>query len=328
MTYTIKRHVRNCSVIVIGGAGFLGSHLVDYLCDHRGCEVLVLDNFVSGQLKHIHHEASWQHFDLNKDVSGLGRICKSHGAKFVFNYAAQPYIPKCYDNPELYLSTNGASVLAMLEHCHGAGVQGVLQVSSAEIYGSCQGRITEKDYVEPHSTYGVSKALADGLVQVRWREAGVPAIAMRQFNCVGERETHEYVIPEIISQLALQGGKAGRATIRLGNNSTRDFQYAGDAVRMAVSLMEHGEFGEVYNMGSEECHKIYDVANLIADLMGHPSPVIEPDPARVRKWEIWHLQSNNSKLYATIPERPATSFRDALKATISYYHSNGNKWDW
>jgi len=70
----------------------------------------------------------------------------------------------------------------------------------------------------------------------------------------GERETHDYVIPTIISQLA-QG-----PVVSLGNNSFRDFQYAGDAVRMAVELLEKGEFGEVYNMGSEDGIMIYDLA--------------------------------------------------------------------
>ena len=163
---------------------------------------------------------------------------------------------------------------------------------------------------------------ADGLVQVRWREAGVPAIAMRQFNCVGERETHEYVIPEIISQLS----KSNK--VNLGNNSFRDFQYAGDAVSMAVELLEKGEFGEVYNMGSEDGIKIYDLAHLIGKIMGHYKVEVITDEARVRPWEIWHLQSDNTKLYDAISTRPQVCMEDAVKKTINYYKQNGSKWDW
>ena len=184
------------------------------------------------------------------------------------------------------------------------------------------GKIKESDPVEPHSTYGVSKAAADGLVQVRWKEAGVPGIAMRQFNCVGERETHEYVIPEIISQLAESN------VVRLGNNSFRDFQYAGDAVKMAVELLEKGEFGEVYNMGSEGGIKIYELAELIGKLIGYDSIQIDVDQARVRPWEIWHLQSDNTKLYSIIDQKPEVDLEEALRRTIDFYYKNNKKWDW
>ena len=127
-------------------------------------------------------------------------------------------------------------------------VKGILQVSSAEIYGDAPNHpIDEKYPANPHSTYGASKLAIDALVQARWREAKTPAIALRQFNCVGENETHPYIIPEIVRQL-----DGEFSTVMLGNNSFRDFQYAGDAVRMAVELLEKGNFGEVYNMGSQE----------------------------------------------------------------------------
>ena len=145
---------------------------------------------------------------------------------------------------------------------------------------------------------------------------------MRQFNCVGERESHPYVIPEIIYQMD-QSNK-----IKLGNNSFRDFQYSGDAVRMAVELLEKGEFGEVYNMGSEGGIQIYDLARLIGKLMGHESVEIETDQSRVRPWEIWHLQSDNTKLYSVIGQKTPTPLEEALQKTIDYYVKNGRKWDW
>jgi nucleoside-diphosphate-sugar epimerase len=308
-------------VCVIGGAGFLGSHLVDHLIDDRDCEVLVLDNLITGLRKHIHKDAEFQWFDIRDDEDELSRILKEHNIEYVFNYAAEPYIPECFDRPMHFFQINATAVLKVLSACHKAGVKAILQVSSAEIYGDMKGKIKETDPVEAHSTYGVSKLAADGLVQVRWKEAKVPAIAMRQFNCVGERETHEYVIPEIISQLAKS------STVDLGNNSFRDFQYAGDAIKMAVSLLENGEFGEVYNMGSESGIQIYDLAHLIGKLMGHESVEIRVDQDRVRPWEIWHLQSDNTKLYESIPLRPEVSLEESLNRTINYFNKNNYTWD-
>lgn len=315
------RDISGRKVCVIGGAGFLGSHLVDYLIDQRHCQVLVLDNLITGLRKHLHASAEFRWFDIRDQEDELSRILSEFGAEYVFNYAAEPYIPECFERPLHFFEINATAVLKVLNSCQRAGIKGILQVSSAEIYGDMTGKIKETDPVIAHSTYGVSKLAADGLVQVRWREAGVPSIAMRQFNCVGERETHEYVIPEIISQLAKSD------TVRLGNNSFRDFQYAGDAVRMAVDLLEHGQFGEVYNMGSESGIKIYELAELIGRLMGHARISIEVDQKRVRPWEIWHLQSDNSKLYGAIKARPEVTLEDALQRTIKYFRSNGNQWD-
>lgn len=314
------RTIKDTNVCVIGGAGFLGSHLVDYLIEERSCKVVVLDNLITGKKEHLHPDAEFIWFDIRDDEHELAKIFKQYDIEYVFNYAAEPYIPECFDRPMHFFDINATAVLKVLNACQIASTKGLLQVSSAEIYGDMVGKIKESDPITPHSTYGVSKAAADGLVQVRWREAGVPAIAMRQFNCVGERETHEYVIPEIISQLAVSN------KVNLGNNSFRDFQYAGDAVRMAVELLEKGEFGEVYNMGSEGGIKIYELAELIGSLMGHDSVEIVVDQARVRPWEIWHLQSDNTKLYSMIGTKNPTPLKEALEKTIKYFYSNGNKW--
>lgn len=314
-------NIRNKRVCVIGGAGFLGSHLVDYLIEEKNCYVLVLDNLISGLKKHIHPKAEFIWYDIRDDEHELIGLLKGHEIEYVFNYAAEPYIPEGFERPKHFFIINALAVLNVLNACQKAGVKKILQVSSAEIYGDMKGKITEKDMVVAHSTYGVSKMAADGLVQVRWREANVPAIAMRQFNCVGERETHEYVIPEIIGQLA-EG-----PVVRLGNNSFRDFQYAGDAVRMAVELLEKGDCGEVYNMGSEDGIQIYDLAHLIGKLMGHEKIEIITEQKRVRPWEIWHLQSDNTKLYSAINYRPKVKLEEALKRTIKYYLDNGKKWD-
>ena len=308
---------------VIGGAGFLGSHLVDHLVE-RECQVLVIDNLISGHRKFVNPSATFLWYDIRDSEEGLKKILLDHKVEYVFNYAAEPYIPVSFERPLHVFNINAFAVLKVLHAAQEAGVKGILQVSSAEIYGDTYGLISEEDVVDPHSSYGVSKVAADGFVKVRWREAKTPAIALRQFNCVGERETHPYVIPEIISQISRANSK--EVVVKLGNNTYRDFQYAGDAVRFAVELLEKGEFGEVYNMGSQETISIYRLAMLIGKLMG-VEVTIEEDVTRKRPWEIWHLQSDNHKLYGIIDARPQVFLEQALKKTIDYYMANGKQWD-
>jgi nucleoside-diphosphate-sugar epimerase len=287
--------------------------------------VLVIDNLITGRRDFIPDGAVFEHTDITTSEDYMRKLFLHYQVRYVFNYAAEPYVPFSFKRPLHVFNVNAMGAMKVMNAAWEAGCEGILQVSSAEIYGDgvhATGKMREDQDVVPHSSYGASKSAIDAIVQVRWREAQTPAIALRQFNCVGERETHPYVIPEIIDQL-----NKG-PTVYLGNNSARDFQYAGDAVRMAANLLELGEFGQVYNMGSEGTIKIYDLAHLIGKLMGHEHITIVVDTSRIRPWEIWHLQSDNTKLYGTITERPRVSLEDALRHTIDYYRGNGCKWPW
>lgn len=378
------RSINKTSVCVVGGAGFLGSHLVDYLIEKRDCRVLVVDNLCVGRREFIHPKASFLHHDITASEDYFLSALLDHNCRYVFNYAAYPYIPDSFARPMHVANVNFFGAMKVINAAETAGVDAILQVSSAEIYGEgarvpksdpaagyesrIDGKIAENAVVAPHSTYGASKAAIDYYCQARWREAKVPVIALRQFNCVGERETHPYVVPEIISQLARHtvqtrgnvcelcglpmpadelmfryhgltetceearircGGSAVRppAKISLGNNSARDFMYAGDAVTMAVELLERGSFGEVYNLGSESSVKIYDLARIVGKLMGFSDVQIEQDSARVRPWEIWHLQSDNTKIHQAVSHRPAVTLEEALRRTVEYYRRTGS-WCW
>ena len=307
------------NVAVIGGAGFLGSHLVDYLVE-CGNNVFVLDNLISGRKDFVNPKAKFIWCDITHSETSLYKIFMANKIDFVFNYAASPYVPDSYDRPLHVFDINARGALMVMNAAQAAEVSGILQVSSAEIYGDLVGKIKETHPATPHSTYGAAKLAIDSLVQTRWREAKCPVISLRQFNCLGERDVlHPYVITEIYRQ-ALKSDY-----VHLGNNSFRDFMYAGDAVRVAVELLEKGKFGEVYNLGSEDGIKIYDLARMIGIFMGKDI-FVEEDDSRKRAWEVWHLQSDNTKIYETVGYRPEVTLEKAVQWTIEYYKDNPDKW--
>jgi UDP-glucose 4-epimerase len=129
------RKIENVKTCVIGGAGFIGSHLVDYLINERNCEVIVLDNLITGQVKNINKKADFIWFDIRDNENELTRILKENQIDYVFNYAAEPYIPECFERPMHFFDINATSVLRVLNACQSANIKGLLQVSSAEIYG-------------------------------------------------------------------------------------------------------------------------------------------------------------------------------------------------
>lgn len=302
--------------LVIGGAGFIGSHIVEELVA-RGKQVVVMDNLISGCKDFLPYSVKFIWGDI-RSPKDLDRVFKEGPFERVINLAAQPYIPKCYDDPELFFETNANGTLNVLRACERYEVERMLQYASAEEYGTQTGKISEDTAVRPQSTYGVSKVAADYLVQVRQRESGLRAIAVRQFNCYGPRETHEYVIPEIISQLD-RG-----PVVALGNiHAARDFLYVKDAVNYALELLEKGDPGEIYNLGASDCITIEKLAHLIGRLMGHKSIEIKIDPAKLRPWDIERLESDNTKINLTVKYRPQTSFEDGLKLTIDYFRKYG-----
>lgn len=312
------RRIVSANVAVVGGAGFLGSHLVEYLIRDRQCNVLVIDNLCAGRLEFIPSGAAFKHGDITGSEEYLVKLFREFRVEYVFNYAAYPYVPDSFERPLHVFGVNAFGALKVINAAQTAGCKAVLQVSSAEIYGSCSGHISELDTVEPHSSYGASKAAIDSLVQVRWRESKTPVISLRQFNCIGERDfMHPYVVPEIIMQMYHNGLAQGKSTvdIRLGNNSERDFMYAGDAVRMATELLEKGEFGEVYNLGAETTISVYELARMIGRIAEVDVTVV-PDEKRMRPWEIWQLLADDTKIYSTISYRPQVDLTEALTRTI------------
>lgn len=358
------RNIKNSKVAVVGGAGFLGSHAVNHLIEDRDCKVTVIDNLCAGRREFVHPRADFIHHDITTSEAYLCTLFKELEIEYVFNWAAHPYVPLSFERPSHVFMTNAVGAMNVINAAHEAGVKGILQVSSAEIYGgldkerteywhnkfrelatTCrdneetpyglsedevtQGfKIPENQPVSPHSSYGASKAAIDFYVQSRWKEANVPALSLRQFNCVGERETHPYVVPEIIGQLFRNKTSNGGLSIRLGNNSVRDFLYAGDAVRYAVELLEKGEFGAVYNLGSESGVKIYDLAQMLADVVNAGRIHVVEEAARKRPWEIWHLQSDNTKINGVCSYRPAVPLKEALARAVEWFRGNGERWPW
>lgn len=325
------------NVCVVGGAGFLGSHLVNHLIKDKKCNVIVLDNLCVGRREFIHPKATFVHHDITGSEEFMRNIFAASQVRYVFNYAAWPYIPDSFDRPMQVFNVNAMGAIKVISAAQAAGCFGILQVSSAEIYGeSATGHyISESHPVRPHSTYGSAKAAVDYYCQSSYMERKTPVIALRQFNCVGERETHPYVIPEILSQLYYKEGHGQRDgmyyKIRLGNNSERDFLYAGDAVAIAADLLdksvESGKFGRVYNLGSESSIRIYDLAIRIGELTKR-SVAIEVDDARKRPWEIWSLKSRNDEIYSMTEVRPSVSLNEALIRTIDDFQKHGHKWCW
>ncbi len=315
----------NKNVLVTGGAGFIGSTVVRELLNQHA-NVIVLDNFISG-----HPDNLIEVKDKIKLIEGdirderLTEFFKNDEIEYIFNLAAHPYIPECYERPREFFDVDAKAVLNLLLCAQEAGVKRIIQYSTSEVYGTAKHvPMDEHHPVNPMSTYAVSKLAADRLCYTMFHERQVPVIILRQFNVYGPRETHPYVIPEIIKQL-----DKGNA-LKLGNiKASRDLTYVTDAAKGAIELMKADKaVGDVFNMGSGEEWTVEELAHTLGEIMGHKNIQIEVDKARLRPLDVERLNANYFKMHKLTDWRPTVKLKEGLQKTIDFFNENGKTWLW
>lgn len=307
------------SVLVTGGAGFIGSHLVERLLD-QGAQVRVLARYSStgswGQLTGLAH-----HYPQQLEMR-LGTISDPHFVRqccedidTVFHLAALIGIPYSYVAPSHYVEVNVSGTLAVLEAARASAVRRLVHTSTSETFGSAQS--TPMDEHHPliaQSPYAATKAAADHLVGSYVRSFGTPAVTLRPFNTFGPRQSTRAVIPTIIRQLL-----AG-PTVRVGATSPiRDMNPVSNTVDgfMLAGETEDVE-GELFVTGSGKGRSIGDLIGIIGDLIGvTPRIVTEAERVRPPTSEVEELVCDFSKAKRLLGYVPKVSLEEGLIATIN-----------
>lgn len=293
---------------------------------NESANVTVYDNFCSGDRENL--------AEIERDISivegdildpNFKDILIENEIDLVFNLAAEPYIPHCYERPKKFFETNANGTLNVLLACKEAGVKRILQYSSSEVYGNAKYVPMDEEHPTlPLSTYAVSKLAADRLCYTLHKEQEIPVVILRQFNVYGPRETQPYIIPEIIAQLSRS------KKLKLGNiNARRDFTYVEDAVKGAIALIKCKKAeGEVVNLGTRTDFSVKELAEVIGKLVGRGGIEITTDKNRLRPMDVDRLQCEYRKANQLAGWKPSTSLEEGLKKTIDYFKKRGNKWLW
>jgi NAD dependent epimerase/dehydratase len=311
-------------VLVTGGDGFIGSHLVELLA-RQGAAVsaLVLYNSFNS---HGWLESLQQPHDIKiltgdvRDPHFVKRITRD--IDVVFHLAALIAIPYSYTAPDSYVHTNVVGTLNVVQGALESGAR-VIHTSTSEVYGSARRvPIDEQHALQPQSPYSASKIAADAMALSFFHAFRLPVTVARPFNTYGPRQSARAVIPTIITQIL-----SGKRAIKLGSLApTRDFTYVEDTCRGLVAVAESdGAVGETVNIGSNFEVSIGETARLIAELIGE-SVEVSADQERVRPEtsEVDRLWCDNSRLAALTGFRPAVKFRDGLQKTIEWFRQPGN----
>jgi dTDP-glucose 4,6-dehydratase len=312
-------------ILVTGAAGFIGSHFVRLLLGRPEARVVNLDALrYSGNLDNLrdvdgHPRYTFVHGDIC-DADLVGRVVREHRVDAIVNFAAETHVDRSIVEPGGFVLTDVVGTAVLLEAARAAGVKRFLQVSTDEVYGDVQtGRSSESDPLAPRSPYSASKAAGDLLVLSYFTTYRLPVLITRGSNTFGPNQYPEKFIPLFVTNaledqpLPLYGDGLQQ----------RDWLYVRDHCEAIALVLEKGEPGQVYNVGAGEERPNLEVAEAILKLLGKPRSLLRHVTDRLGHDRRYAL---NCKKIAKLGWKPRGAFREALKATVSWYRNNG--WWW
>ncbi|MFA5793348.1 MAG: NAD-dependent epimerase/dehydratase family protein [Candidatus Gracilibacteria bacterium] len=260
-------------VVVVGGAGFIGSHVTDALVE-RDLDVHVIDNLSNGKRENVNADAHLHVVDI-RDLSAIGPIIE--GARALFHFAALPRVPFSIEHPLESHNVNVNGTLNVLVAARDGNVGRVVYSASSSAYGDPPMLpATEDMQPNPKSPYGLQKLIGEQYCRVFSEVYGLPTVALRYFNVYGSRFNAEGAYALVIGKFLKQRLEGNPMTITGDGEQTRDFTNVRDVVRANLLAMDSDKVGkgEVINIGPGKNYSI----NQIAQLIGGP---VEYVPARL-----------------------------------------------
>ena len=295
--------------LVTGGAGFIGSNLVDRLLE-LGHEVVVIDNEYSDAHDHFYWNDKSQNYKYDiRDYENTRPLYD--GVDYVFHIAAEARIQPAIENPIEAVSINSVGTVTVLQCAREAGVKRVMYSSTSSGYGTNQTPNIETQPDDCLNPYSVSKVNGEKLCKMYTSLYGLQTVCFRYFNVYGERQPLRGQYAPVIGIFMRQRAAGEPLTIVGDGNQRRDFTYVGDVVKAnimaAISNPDSEAFGQVYNVGTGNNYSI----NQIARMFDHETVHIAPRPGETRL-----SLANNQKLRKTFGWEPSMKLEDWLSAQL------------
>ena len=315
----------NKTVLVTGGAGFIGSHLVDALIEQEpGC-LIVVDNLFLGSEDNLApaQERFPEILFLKQnaaDLETMASICREYHVEVIFNLAVVP-LPKCLEDPKFTVDENVAIVTTLCELAHRGAYDCLIHFSSSEVYGSAQaGEMSEGHPTIPHTPYAASKLAGDQIIFSHQKTFGMDASILRPFNNYGPRQnkaSYAGVIPKVIEACL----RNEEITVYGDGLQTRDFMYVTDTVRAAIECYQRPQTrGKVINVGTGRETKILDLIKMLLRAAGR-----DPDDlvfAESRPGDVRRHCADISLARKLLGFHPEMKLKDGLRRTVEWYQNN------
>ena len=310
--------------LVTGGAGFIGSHLVELLLKTNS-RVLVLDKLTYASTQWTPPDENPNFKFIKLDITDRSVLLENTqsiksflGEEFsIFHLAAESHVDRSINSADEFINTNVLGTQIMLDFAKKFKTTRFLHISTDEVYGSLEiGEATESSPLNPSSAYSASKAASDLVALAHHKTFGTNVIVTRCVNNYGPRQSLEKFIPRVISR-ALKG-----LTIPIYGTGVniREWIYVEDHCKALVHLMDRGKSGQIYNIGTGQRRSNLEIANLLLDAMKRPTKI---DHIEDRLGHDFRYALDSSKFNRSLTMPPLTSIEEGLKHTIAHYEEYG-----
>lgn len=298
-------------VVITGGAGFVGSHIVDALVERafdvhsidKNAEVHVVDNYAGGKREdRINPKATYHDVDI-RDYEKLAAIIK--GATYVFHEAALPRVQFSIENPIETFAVNVTGTIHVLRAAHQGGVKRVIFASSGSVYGDQETMpLSEGMPLHPKSPYGLQKQMSEQALRL-WSEVyGLETVSLRYFNVYGPKMDPNGPYALAIGKFLLMRKEGKPLTIWGDGSHTRDFTHVRDVVRANLLAAESSKVGkgEVINIGAGRNVSVSDMARMIGGPVVYEEERLEPA----------HALADNKKARDLLEWQPTVKLEDGI----------------
>lgn len=302
-------------ICVTGGAGFIGSHLVDRLIE-LGHNVLVIDNLSTGMREFVNDQAQFLEMDVRD--AAITSVFKDFKPQVVFHEAAQTMVPASMNNPHYDCDVNLLGLINVLDASRTVGVEQFVMPSTAAVYGDLKTLpLTEMMSGEPTSFYGLTKLTTEGYLRIYEQAFGLKTVCFRYSNVYGPRQGDggEGGVISIFNRAI----KAGEMLTVFGDGEqTRDFIYVDDIVDANIAIMNHKDLTGIFNISTDTETSINELINLFRNISNTDIIV---DYVAERIGDIRHSRLSNEKAKTTFGFRPRIDLKEGLKRTFQYFET-------
>ncbi len=300
-------------VVVTGGAGFIGSHVVDAFVN-AGHQVVVVDDLSTGRKENLNPKARFYQIDIRSD--GLEEVFIKEKPAIVSHQAARANVRESMEKPILYADVNVLGSLNLLEICRKHGVKRVIYASTGgAVYGEPQYLPVDENHpINPLDPYGASKHHVEHYLHLYWLNYKLPYVILRYPNVYGPRQDPlgEARVVAIITGKMLKGEQA---IINGNGEQERDFVYVGDVARSNVLAVERGDNG-IYNIGSGIGTNINTIFEELKRATGYKLPAVH-GPAKLGEVFKIYLKSDEAK--GALGWQPTVGLREGLERTVAWF---------
>lgn len=306
----------NLSILVTGGAGFIGSHIVDALI-RLGHKVAVVDDLSTGKREHLNPEARFYHLDI-RDIHGLEGVFAAERPEIVNHQAARVNVRESMEKPVLYAEVNVIGSLNLLELSRKYRVEKFIYASTGgAVYGEPEYLPADESHpINPLDPYGASKHFVEHYLYLYSVNYGLRYTALRYPNVYGPRQDPhgEAGVVAIFTGQMLQGGQP---VINGSGEQERDFVYVDDIVEANIKAMETGD-NQVYNLGWGVGTSVNEIFVRLKEITGYKGEAVHGPP---KLGEVFKIYLDASKAQQELGWVPRVGLDEGLRRTVEYFRN-------